>query len=171
MEKILVLGSSGSGKSTFARQLGQALNIKVLHLDSHYWLPDWTETTPEAWEKKLGNLLLQDQWVMDGNYTSSLEKRLSYADTAIFLDISRTVCLTRCFRRLAQNWGRSRQELAPGCYEKMDWEFFQWIWTYSRKRKPVILKMLNQQQAEVQIILLKREQIANFLAEQRMDVC
>ena len=171
MHKILVLGSSGSGKSTFARQLGQALNIPVIHLDSHYWLPNWTSTPEEAWEKKILNLLQQDQWVMDGNYTSSLALRLKYADTAIFLDVNRTVCLMRCFYRLAQNWGQNRQELATGCYEKMDWDFFQWIWTYPRRRKPMILETLKEYQADKQTFVLKRDQIARFIAEQRMDVC
>lgn len=119
MRRTLILGSSGSGKSTFARQLGQLLQVQVIHLDSFFWQPNWVATPEQEWQQKLQRLLRTDSWVMDGNYTDSLDLRLSFADTAVFLDLNRFICLARCFKRLLQNWGRNREELVAGCYEKM----------------------------------------------------
>jgi len=166
MQRTLVLGSSGSGKSTFARQLGQLLQVQVIHLDSFFWQPNWVATPAQEWQQKLERLLHIDSWVMDGNYTASLDLRLSFADTVIFLDLNRFICLARCIKRLLQNWGRNRDELAPGCYEKMDWEFFQWIWNYPSAKRPGILKRLEENAGNQQIFILRSSgEIADFLDE------
>jgi adenylate kinase family enzyme len=163
MRKILVLGSSGSGKSTFSRQLGKALEIEVIHLDSYYWKPDWMPTPEGEWAEKLDDLLQGTSWVMDGNYPASLPLRLSFSAAAAFLDVNRWVCLWRCVKRLIGNWGRNRQELAPGCYEKMDGEFFLWIWNYPKNLKPSILDQLSKQTEGKQIIILRNNrEITNF---------
>ena len=95
MKRILVLGSSGAGKSTFARQLGESLGIETIHLDSYYWQPNWISTPPDEWDQKLRTLLEKESWVMDGNYPDSLALRLSYADTVVFLDRDRVTSLLR----------------------------------------------------------------------------
>jgi diadenosine tetraphosphate (Ap4A) HIT family hydrolase len=74
VNRVLVLGSSGSGKSTVARRLGELLDVEVIHLDSHYWQPHWTDTPAEEWDRKLKDLLQKERWVMDGNYTQSYER-------------------------------------------------------------------------------------------------
>ena len=141
-ERILILGSSGSGKTTFSRRLGELLNLDVIHLDSHFWLPNWEPSSRESWEEKLAVMLRKEAWVMDGNYPRSLPLRLERATAVVLLDIPRWVCLFRCLKRLAQNWGRNRVELAPGCHEKMDWDFFKWIWAYPENVRPDILASL-----------------------------
>lgn len=165
MQRILVLGSSGSGKSTFSRRLGQLLEIEVIHLDSHYWQPNWVASSEKEWARKLDQLLRKPAWIMDGNYPSSLDLRLSFADAAVFLDLPRWLCLWRCVRRLRRNWGGNRQELAPGCNEKIDWEFLQWIWNYPRDVKPFILERLQDAPAgSRQIFILRNDgKINEFL--------
>ena len=143
MKRILVLGSSGSGKSTFARRLGKQLGIAVIHLDSHYWEPDWTNTADKQWELKLAHLLEKESWIMDGNYPSSLSQRMAYADTVIFLDLNRVVCLWRCIRRYLRYKGENRPELAPGCNEKIDRDFLRWIWKYPVEVKPAVLAAIS----------------------------
>jgi adenylate kinase family enzyme len=155
MNRILVLGSSGAGKSTFARGLGAALDIEVIHLDSYFWEPNWQATPDELWETKLRALLMRPAWVMDGNYLSSLELRLEYADTLVFIDYNRLVCLWRCIKRFAAYRGENQPELAPGCYEKIDWEFFKWIWDYPRDKRPRVMEVLDRYADSVQIIHLK----------------
>ena len=154
MKRVLVLGSSGSGKSTFARRLGEKLGLEVIHLDSHFWLPNWTNEADEEWDLKLKELLERDSWVMDGNYPSSLPQRLEYADTVVFLDYGRIKCLWRCVGRYLKHRGRNRPELAPGCYEKIDWDFFKWIWNYPRNVRPNMLAAINGQ-SKVHVIILK----------------
>lgn len=166
LQRTLVLGSSGSGKSTFARQLAQLLQVRVIHLDSFFWQPNWVATPAHEWQQKLDSLLHINSWVMDGNYTASLDLRLSFADTVIFLDFNRLICVSRCIKRLLQNWGRNRQELAPGCYEKMDWEFFKWIWNYPSDIKPHILKRLEACAGNQRVFILRGNgETADFLGE------
>lgn len=167
LNRILVLGPSGAGKSSFARELGKILDIETIHLDSHYWQPHWNSTPPEEWHKKLKDLLKKDRWVMDGNYPDSLPLRLEYANTAIFLDCGRVQSLQRCVIRFLKYRGQSRPELAPGCYEKIDWDFLKWIWNYPRDVKPRVMEALKNQPA-VEVIMLKNDsEIARFLKEQK----
>jgi adenylate kinase family enzyme len=166
MDRILVLGSSGSGKTTLADRMGKTLDIDVIHLDSHYWQADWTETPSEPWERKLEELLRRDRWVMDGNYVSSLDLRIERADTVVFIDLNRAVCLWRCVRRYIKHRGGNRPELAPGCNEKIDWAFFKWIWNYPRDVKPRIEALLADQSGTKNVVCLKSERkVAAYLKE------
>lgn len=165
VERVLVLGSSGSGKSTFARQLGKKLSIEVIHLDSHYWQPDWTYTPEDKWAQKLERLLEKENWIMDGNYLPTLSQRLLYADTVIFLDLNRVKCLWRCVGRYLKYKGENRPELAAGCNEKIDKDFLKWIWNYPREIKPRILEMLGNQPDRRVIVLRGNEDINEFLAK------
>lgn len=162
-----MLGSSGAGKSTFAQELGKRLDVEIIHLDSYYWQPNWISTPPEEWDEKLKALLERDSWVMDGNYPASLPLRMEYADMVIFLDRGRVQSLLRCVRRFLKYRGQSRPELAPGCYEKIDWDFLKWIWNYPRDVKPSIMETLENQSDTTVIILKTDGQVARFLAEQR----
>ncbi len=95
MRKILVIGSGGAGKSTLSRQLGELLDIEVLHLDKFYWQAGWIEMPQPEWLKTVEELLGRDAWIMDGNYSGTLDIRIAACDTVIFLDMPRTLCLWR----------------------------------------------------------------------------
>ena len=164
LRRVLVLGSSGSGKTTFSNQLGKCLEIEIIHLDMFYWQPNWVEPANDHWEKILEDLLKRESWVMDGNYTRTLEWRLKFADSVVFLDIPRAVCLWRCFKRLGQYWGRVRPDLPEGCYEKMDWDFFLWIWNYPKRSRHRIMQILADQHTSQQIYILKSDrEVQRFL--------
>ena len=115
MDRIIVLGAGGAGKSTLARKIGELLDIEVIHLDSYYWRPNWVATPDGEWTDKVKELLKRERWVMDGNYTSSLELRLKAADAVIFLDRSRLFCLWQVFKRLMKYSG----EFPPGAGGRM----------------------------------------------------
>ena len=168
MKRVLVLGSSGAGKSTFAKELGSALDIETIHLDSFYWKPNWTPTEPDEWAGTLNRLLARESWVMDGNYPDSLAFRLKYADTAIFLERSRIQSLVRCVGRYLKYRGQSRPELAPGCTEKIDLDFLRWIWNYPRDVKPRIAQAL-ESQPNVDVVLLRGDSEArDYLSSLRV---
>jgi adenylate kinase family enzyme len=165
MERVLVLGSSGSGKSTFAQQLGAKLGIEVIHLDSYYWQPNWIEAPQSKWETTLLKLLEKKRWVMDGNYPASLPLRLEYTDTVVFLNMGRLVCLWRCVGRYLKYRGENRPELASGCYEKIDIDFLKWIWHYPRDVKPKVMEYL-EDYPDIQMIQLKGgKEINRFISE------
>jgi adenylate kinase family enzyme len=142
MRRVLVIGSGGAGKSTFARLLGERTGLDVIHLDSVFWRPGWVETPAEEWRRTVEELLARDAWIMDGNFGGTLDLRLAACDTAIFLDRSRWLCLWRVVRRLVRFHGRRRPDMGPGCTESVDWEFLRWIWRYPRDSRPQVLARL-----------------------------
>src|SRR5437868_5766913 len=99
MKRILILGSGGAGKSTFARQLAGLLKIELIHLDVLYWLPGWREPSREEWRKLVAETVERDSWIMDGNYSGSIDIRLPACDTVIFLDAPRLLCIWRVLKR------------------------------------------------------------------------
>src|SRR3954466_4414965 len=112
MRKVLVIGPGGAGKSTFAKRLGELLKIEVLHLDKFYWRPGWVETPKSEWLKTIEELVEGESWIMDGNYSGTLDVRFTACDTVIFLDMSRALCLWRVLKRVIMYWKRSRPDMA-----------------------------------------------------------
>ncbi|MHA2003191.1 MAG: DNA topology modulation protein [Candidatus Thorarchaeota archaeon] len=171
MKRVLVLGPSGSGKSTFAEKLADLLSVPCIHLDTHYWKPNWVETPREEWFEVVRELISQESWVMDGNYSSTLEMRIRRADTAIFLDVPRRLSFWRVFKRRVMHRGQVRPELASGCYEKIDFDFIKWIWNYPKRSRPVVEKILSENSDGKSIRILKNsKESSEFLAHVR-DEC
>lgn len=165
MKKILVIGSGGAGKSTFATRLSRILNIEVIHLDSLYWHPGWVETPKAEWRSLVERLIAQDTWIMDGNYSGTLDLRIPACDTVIFLDLPPRVCLWRVMKRTAKYRNRRRPDMANGCKERLSFEFMAWIWNYQKRTKPKIVELLKQYERDRTIIWLKSQtEIERFLA-------
>lgn len=158
MKKIILIGSGGAGKSTLAKQLGEILNIEVFHLDKLYWQAGWVEPSEDDWEKKVAELLKKDSWVMDGNFGGTMEMRLKACDTAIFLDLPRTICLYRILKRRLKYRNTNRPDMTEGCNEKVDLEFLGWIWNYRKIKKPKVEKILQKFEQEKKIIRFKSPQ-------------
>jgi adenylate kinase family enzyme len=167
MRKILVIGPGGAGKSTLASQLGKLLNIEVLHLDKFYWHPGWIERPRSEWLKTVEELLSRESWIMDGNYSGTLEIRLQACDTVIFLDMARTLCLWRVLKRAMMYRNHSRPDMADGCKEKLSLEFMLWIWNYSRRTRPKVVRMLESIPEKKVIWLQTQTDINGFLDTQR----
>ncbi len=164
MRKVLVIGSGGAGKSTFARRLGETLGLPVVHLDSCYWQPGWVEPPKDDWLKTVEGLLARDEWVMDGNYSDTLAVRLAACDTVIFLDLPRTVCLWRVFKRALMYHRKSRPDVAEGCVETLNAEFFRWVWDYPKRSRPKVIRRLKEHARSKQLIRLRsRAEVRKFL--------
>jgi adenylate kinase family enzyme len=168
VKRIAIIGSGGSGKSTLARQIGERLGIEVIHLDALFWRPGWVETPREEWRLRQAELVQRESWVMDGNYGGTLDIRLAAADTIIFLDLPRLVCLRRVVLRALRYAGRSRPDMAPGCEERLSWPFFRWVWEYPSSRRPGILHMLEMYAPGRRIVRLRSSQdVRSFVASLR----
>lgn len=170
MRRILVVGSSGAGKSTFARRLGAATGIPVVHLDKLYWNPNWVGTTDEfEWRAKIETALSGDAWIVDGNYSGTLELRLRRADTIVFLDLPRVLCVWRVIKRAAFYRKRTRPDVAEGCNERFNREFVKflhYIWTYPARSKPKVERMMRENQSRLKIVRLKsKREVEKFLSE------
>ena len=163
--KIMIIGSGGSGKSTLAKELGKVKNLPVIHLDKNFWNSGWIKTPREEWIKKQQQLFSGNAWIADGNYTGTLAIRLEKADTVLFLDMRRSLCLYRAIKRWLQNIGKTREDMAEGCPEKIDLEFLLWIWNYKRDTLPEIQQKITESKKDC-IILKSRKDVKRFLTEQ-----
>jgi adenylate kinase family enzyme len=168
MKKIMLIGSSGAGKSTLARQLGAILDIEVIHLDTLFWHPGWIETPRPAWSALQQHLVERERWIIDGNYSGTMNLRLQAADTIILLDLPRRVCLWRVVKRRIMYAGRSRPDMAAGCPERLTRQFLGWIWRYPYDRRPQILRTLAELADKKRVIRLRSSaDVARFLDEVR----
>lgn len=136
MERILIIGCAGAGKTTLSRRLGEKLNLPVVHLDSIFWSPgNWEHLEKEDFDNALRLELEKSQWIIEGNYDRTLTMRLNCCDTVIWLDYSGFVCMIRWFKRMIVNRGKVRVDMAPGCREKFEWEFAKDIWTFNKEKR------------------------------------
>lgn len=164
MKKILVIGSGGSGKSTVATRLGALLDLEVTHLDKLFWQPGWSKRAPEEWLQIVTDLTARDSWILDGNYSATLDLRFQKCDTIVFLDLSRWLCLWRIVTRMLRYRNGSRPDMAEGCPEKLDLEFVLWVWNYPRQTKPKVVKLLHEQGEGKRIVWLRsRGEIEKFI--------
>lgn len=138
MERVLVLGCCGAGKSTFARELGRRAGLPVVHLDQLYWRPGWVEPPDDEWASALDDVLAEDRWIIDGNYATTLPQRLARADTVAVLGLSRAVCMRSVLTRVITGYGRTRPDSAPGCPERLDFEFLAYVWSFHRQHMPTV---------------------------------
>lgn len=168
----MVVGvSAGAGKSTFARDLGECLHINVHHLDTLYWKPNWIEASLEEFSKAQQEIIHQNQWIIEGNYSSTFEIRAKHADTIIYLELPLSVCLYRVVKRWLRNIGKTRPDMGKGCKEKLDWDFIKFILTTYHPRKKKMNERLEDFQAsndKKEIITLKSKQkIHSYLENMR----
>lgn len=140
--RILVIGCSGAGKSTLARAIADHHRLPLIHLDRAYWRPGWVAPSETEWGQEVERLIAEPEWVMDGNYSSTMRRRADLADAIVFLDLPRWLCLLRVLRRAVFGYGRSRPDVAPGCPERFDWAFLKWVWNYPKRSRPKTLDLL-----------------------------
>jgi adenylate kinase family enzyme len=140
MQRVLVMGSSGSGKSTFARRLSDITGIPIVSIDALFWKPGWVESERDEFRRRMTEAAQQPCWIMDGNYTKSAgELRRQRADTIIWFDLPRSTCMRGVLTRIVKSYGKVRPEMAEGCPEKIDLEFFRYVWSYRRQQRPALL--------------------------------
>ena len=153
MRKIAVIGSGGSGKSTFSALLGKELNLPVYHLDNIYWKPGWVNTPKDEWAETLKDLCLNHCWIIDGNYKSTLDIRLEACDTVIFLDVSRFKCIYRAIKRTLTTTTRS--DMGEGCEERFELAFIKFLWNYPKETRPIVMDKLNLLKHSKNVIIAK----------------
>lgn len=156
MNRVMIMGCSGSGKSTLSARLGEILNLPVIHLDKHYWRPNWVSTPDEEWYRIAQELTMKDKWIIDGNYSGTMDIRVKRADLIIYLDMPRWLCLYRVIKRRIMFHKKTRPDVHEGCPEKIDLEFLQWVWNFRRKNRKSILDKLELVKNEKKIIIVNK---------------
>ena len=166
MRRILVIGNSGGGKSTLARNLGEKLGLPVIHLDVLFWKPGWVERDRDEYRASVVEALAAPEWICDGNFTSTFGMRMALSDTIIWIDRSRFLCLFRAIKRAITYAGGGRPDMTEGCDEKIDFEFYRFILTYDRKVRPKLEQALAEHGAHARLVRLTSDrEVAAFLAQ------
>jgi adenylate kinase family enzyme len=143
MERILVMGSPGSGKSTFARRLSSVTGFPVVSLDALFWKPGWIPSDAAEFESRVTEAAHLPRWIMDGDFVARAGAlRRSLADAVVWFDLPRRTCMIGIVSRIATSYGRVRPEMAAGCPERIDVEFFRYVWAYRQVNRPRVLQYL-----------------------------
>jgi len=137
--RISVRGTSGSGKTTFARAIEAKTGIPAIDLDDLYWLPDWQTRDPETYAALLQEATERDHWAISGNYASQAgQDVLARATHLVWLDYSLPVVLGRVLQRTARR-NFLRESCCNGNYESLVRTFSResivwWCVTTHRRR-------------------------------------
>ncbi len=165
MDKIIVIGSPGAGKSTFSRRLKDILGLPLYHLDMIWHMPDKTNIAKEEFDRRLEEILAADKWIIDGNYQRTIEMRLEKCDTVFLMDFPLEVCLAGAKARI----GKKRDDM-PWFEEELDEEFRQWIIDFPEKKLPEIYEMLDKYAGKNIIVFKSRQESDEYLLKMRENL-
>ncbi|MEM9161281.1 MAG: DNA topology modulation protein [Verrucomicrobiota bacterium] len=165
MNRVMIIGSGGAGKSTLAKKIETITKLPLVHLDQYFWLPGWKERPTDEWRSLQETLCAEPRWIIDGNYGGTMDLRLAAADTIIFLDANRWLCLYRVLLRTIKHLGRARPDMPKDCPERFTYQFLSYIFNYPRTRRLKILNTLESLPDTKEVLVLKSKvDISNYLA-------
>ena len=170
MQRILVTGCCGAGKSTFSKKLQSILKLELIHLDQYYHKPNWEEPEKAEWEKIVHTLVQKSSWIMDGNFSGTMDVRIKSADTIIYLDYSTLKCFWRVIIRIFKDHGLVRSDMANGCKEQFNLEFLHFVLTFNSKNRKRFIQKLNLIKDEKKVLVFKTDKQADKFLDQISEV-
>ena len=159
MQKVIVIGSPGSGKSTFSRKLRDAIGLPLYYLDMLWHKPDRTTVSRQEFDAKLNDILMRDKWIIDGNYNRTLEIRLKNCDTVFLMDFPLNICLSGAESRV----GKEREDI-PWTETELDNEFKQFILDFPKESLPRIYQLIEKYGKDKNVYIFKsREEAEEYI--------
>ena len=160
MKRVMVIGCPGSGKSTFSRALHKITGLPLFHLDMMNWNADRTTVERSVFRERLSSAIQKNEWIIDGNYGSTIEMRLQACDTVVFLDLPLEVCLGG----IRERRGKARTDM-PWVEDEgeEDTEFIEFIKSFNANSRPEIMKLLDQYSDKDIYIFKTRDEADDFL--------
>ena len=163
MKRIIVIGSPGSGKSTFSRELNRITNIPLYYLDMLFWREDKSHVDREELIKKTKEVFREDSWIIDGNYGATLKLRLDECDTVFFLDYPLEVCLSG----IKERKGKKREDMPWIEPLEDDNEFIDYVKDFAKNQVPEIKETLKDYKDKDIIVFTSREEGDEYLERLR----
>lgn len=163
-EKAIVIGCPGAGKSTFAKKLRDYSGLPLFYLDLLWHRPDRTTVSRETFDREVDEIFSCKEWIIDGCYVSTLEKRMAACEAVFLLDYPIEVCLDGALKRI----GKKREDM-PWVEEEMDEELRQWIADFPERDMPVIQTLLQKYQTKEIHIFHERAEADRYLKEAYRD--
>ena len=161
MKKVIIIGCPGSGKTTFAEKLEKSAGLPLFHLDAIWHKPDKTHISREEFDARLSEILERDEWIIDGNYSRTVERRIAACDTVFLFDLPAKDCLEGAILRL----GRKRADM-PWTDTELDPSLEREIIEFGNKHLPTIYELLNKYGGEREVIVFKsRREADEFLTK------
>ena len=160
MKKIIVIGCPGSCKSTFSKALQKITGIPLFHLDMMFWNTDKTTVEKSVFLDRLSKVLEKSEWIIDGNYSSTMELRIKECDTVVFLDYPLDVCLSGVRERR----GKARSDMPWVEYDE-DAEFIEFIKNYNLENRPQVMELLKKYSYKNIFIFTNRNEAKEFLSQ------
>lgn len=164
MKKVIVIGCPGSGKSVFSRALAKVTGLPVYHLDMMYWNADGTKVGRDVFRRILAETMAKDEWIIDGNYGSTMEWRFGEADTVFFLDYPTEICL----QGIAQRRGKPRPDM-PYIESSEDTDFTDFVREYNENSRPGVLRLIEANPEKDTVIFHSREESEKYLQKLRQQ--
>lgn len=162
MKKIIVIGCPGSGKSTFSRALQNITGLPLFHLDLLYWNPDRTIVEESIFYQRMFEIIKKDEWIIDGNYGSTMELRLQECDTVFFLDYPLEVCLNG----IKERKGKFRPDMPWQENEnEEDIEFNNFVKNFNMQNRPKIIELLKKYFYKEIYIFKNRNDADEFISQ------
>jgi adenylate kinase family enzyme len=168
LQRVVILGPVGAGKSTLAVRVAEQTGLPVVHLDPLFWRSGWTPAPREEALARLAEAVQGERWILDGNFlpdsNGGWDARFDRADTVVLLDLPRRACLWRVAKRVVRS-RRPRPDLPEGCMEGVDRATLRWIWSYPREERPRVLRILERLDEGVAVHHLRSgSDVRRFLA-------
>ena len=161
MKKIIVIGCPGSGKSTFSKKLHEITSIPLFHLDRLFWNADKTTVERSVFLERLSKAMQNSEWILDGNYASSMEIRMQACDTVVFLDYPADVCLNG----IKERRGKPRSDMPWTETDEEDAAFTQFIKNYHSQSRPQVMALLEKFSYKNIFIFTNRSEQEDFLMQ------
>lgn len=159
MQKVIVIGCPGSGKTTFVEKLNNITGLPLYHLDAIWHKPDKTHISREDFDKSISEIFNTSEWIIDGNYSRTIEMRLRQCDTVFLFDLPTEVCIKGATERL----GKDRYDL-PWIEKELSSSFRQSIEEFPRNSLPRIYELIEKYNNGKQVIVFRsREEADDFI--------
>ena len=163
MKRVIIIGCPGSGKSTFAVALQEKTKLPLYHLDMMYWNSDRTTVEKALFRQRLNDVLEKEEWIIDGNYMSTMEMRMQKCDTVFFLDYSKEVCIDGIKSRR----GKARSDLPWVEPEEIDDEFISFVSDYNEESRPTVLNLLEKYSDKNIIVFKNRIEAEEYIKSEQ----